>query len=266
MRALIRVELAGLSPDFPQRSEEEYDKNVKNLFAQMGFDARPMEPGPDGCSEEIEYLFEGVPKRIKDEEMKHIVMLGYTSEGQAKFCVCSINRETLHVRIRDDLFDKLKRACSELCARVWQLNSSLPRKGWFKRRALSVSAKVRSSIEVMEPGHGHATILGHIVQHPVRVLFRTYPGEVLIASTTLLLFCVLFWLTPDLAAPIAAFLSHFRQFSAEYVQGALERIHSALLVTSFVTFIDLFIKFREFRRVRPIMWNAGIEPSKPGTR
>lgn len=72
-----------------------------------------------------------------------------------------------------------------------------------------------------------------------------------------------FWFSPDWATPMTEFFKPFKEFKTEYIQGVLERVFSALIVTCFVTGHDLFMKYREINRNRPIVWNAGIEPNKP---
>jgi hypothetical protein len=57
-------------------------------------------------------------------------------------------------------------------------------------------------------------------------------------------------------------LEPIKKFDPLYIQGMLERVYSALLVTGFISTLDLAVAYRELRRNRPILWNAGIEASK----
>src|SRR5207302_1793527 len=94
----------------------------------IGYDARPLRDSPNVLSDQehlegspvVALILKDVPPEVKNEESQHLVMLGYTSEGQANLLVCSINPNVLHIRVRDDLFDKLRRACKEICTNVWK--------------------------------------------------------------------------------------------------------------------------------------------------
>jgi hypothetical protein len=128
MRALIRAYIREHKA-LPNREDarEDYDNALIKLFQEIGYDARRLSGRQDRLptqdelrdSKDVERLFDGVPDDLRDEETKHLIMLGYTSQGQAKFVVCSINQLVLHIRVRDDLFDKLKRACKEICVSSW---------------------------------------------------------------------------------------------------------------------------------------------------
>jgi hypothetical protein len=270
MRALIRVEIVDPKCGLPPRANRaEYDPAIISLFGVIGYDARHLAnacslptQGELEQSKDVEYLFEGVPDRVKDEEMKHLIMLGYTSEGQAKFILCSINQTILHIRVRDDLFDKLRRACKEICRSVWDHSARQIKRSFLLRKSSDKHFRIKGPIEVMEPGHGHPTIIGQLVRHPLASLFKNNPGESALALVTLAIAVVMFWKTPEFAPALTAWLAHFKTFKPEYIQGVLERIYSAFLVTFFVTLMDLIIRYRELRRGRPIVWNAGIEPTK----
>lgn len=274
MRALIRAEIRGCPDSFPDRGDRrEYDAAVIQLVKDIGYDARHLHICLDHlptqqemeASEDVAKLFEGVPDPVKTQELKHLVMLGYTSEGQAKFVVCSINQNVLHIRVRDDLFDKLKRACKEICMCAWR--HALKRSRLFRliRRKTNwhLYLFIRGPIEVMEPNHSHATILGHLVRKPLNTLIRHHPGESFLVASALILSLLLFWYTPDWAPSLTQLLIPLKKFEPQYVQGLLERVYSALLVTFFITALDLAVKYRELYRNRPILWNAGIEPTKP---
>jgi hypothetical protein len=51
-------------------------------------------------SEVVHHVFEGVPKRIAQKEKAHLIMAGYTSDGQVDFVVCAVNERELHIRAR----------------------------------------------------------------------------------------------------------------------------------------------------------------------
>jgi hypothetical protein len=273
MRALIRVTVQDRGATLPKREDrQEYDSAITDLFRAIGFDPRSLAGSKTlpsqmelETSEEVKALFEGLQGTIAEEEKKHLIMLGYTSAGQAKFVVCSINQNVLHIRVRDDLFEKLRLACGEICARIWA-HSTRWRPRFNKRNAGQRRAlQLAEVIEVMEPTHKTATILGHLIRWPWVATIRYHRGESLLALVALVTSGTLFWYTPELAEPLTRFLARLKTFQPSYVQGALERTYSALLVTFAITAIELLIKYIELRRGRPIMWNAGIEPS-PGAR
>jgi hypothetical protein len=270
MRALMRIEIVDPKNQLPDRNDrEQYDAAVVALFKEIGYDARQLSsmattlPSQAELEqwEEVKRLFEGVPNNVLSEEAKHLVMLGYTSEGQAKFVVCSINQRIIHIRVRDDLFDKLRRACREICTSIWKHAAYMHRP--FGKRSSYLYLRVNGPVEVIEPGHGHATILGHLIKSPFRELVKTYPRESSLAVITFLVSLTLFWITPDLAPVLTKELQRIKDFQTSYIQGALERTYSAILVTFFLTTVDLAIKFRQLWIGRPIIWNAGIEPSRP---
>lgn len=264
MRALIRIDLLDAANILPPREErEEYDKKIRELFSQIGFNARELKDTVSIPSQaelaicpDVEYIFHGVPEVVSEEEKKHLIMLGYTSDGQAKFVICSINQNVLHIRVRDDLFEKLRRSCREMCTSIWTYMVGLH---WWGKH---VRLKVREYIEVMEPGHHHPTIIGYVIHRPLKALLKQHPGESIMAFSTGLAALALFLFSPELAKPLAAFLEHIKHFEVAYIQGALERVYSAFLVTCTVTIIDLVVRYRALKYGLPILWNAGIEPTQ----
>lgn len=270
MRALIRAEIKGFCNKLPSRNDRtKYDHVLVELFKNIGYDAREWAghlPTQDELEEsaDVNRLFESVPETIKNEELKHLVLLGYTSEGQAKFVVCSINQNILHIRVRDDLFDKLKRACKEICMGAWRhaaVSSFLMRRH-RKEPNWDLFLSIRGPIEVMEPNHSHPTILGHLTRKPMRTLFKHQAGESILAVLAFSLSILLFLFTPDWAPIVTQILLPIKTFDQQYIQGLLERIYSALIVTFFITTLDLAVKYRDLYRNRPILWNAGIQPGK----
>jgi hypothetical protein len=112
MRALIRIEIVDPKCGLPPRANRSEYATERLCDARhlVNCPSLPTQPELDE-SEEVKYLFEDAPDLVKRKEMEHLIMLGYTSEGQAKFVLCSINQTILHIRVRDDLFDNLRRAC-----------------------------------------------------------------------------------------------------------------------------------------------------------
>lgn len=261
MRALIRARIIpGLDGKLPDRIEDRtaYDKVVISLFRDMGYDPRSLPNVKDlpdqtdlATSADVENLFADVPLNI-EEEKNHLVMLAYTSEGQAKFIVCSINQYDLHIRIKDDLFEKLRRACAEICERSWEN----PKK--FKDHP---HLRIVKSVEIMEPGHGHATIRGDIVQNPLRTVIRENFTETVIAVFTFIFSLFFFFFAPKLALWITSVLNMIFDFNVLYIQSAIERTDTAFLVTFAVTAINLIMRWLQLRRTKPIKWNAQVEPT-----
>jgi hypothetical protein len=216
---------------------------------------------------EVTDIFEDVPKDLRLQEMQHMIMLGYSSEGQGNFVVCAINPSELHIRFRQDLFERLRGSSEGICQKI---QSHRRRRAFIKRvwRALrrihqsgdSSYLKLKPDIDVLEPHRDNATIVGHIVQSATRELIKTYYGEIATAVVTFVIALYLFFAAPSLAPKAQAWL--FRSYDIGYVQGAIERIYSAFLVTAFVTGLDLGMKWFEFKKDRPIRWNSGIDAIK----
>ncbi len=269
MRALIRVRVVDDGGTLPPReTREDYDAAIIQLFREIGFSPRLLRLGneiPDQAaledSEEVKELFENLQGTIYEEEKRHVVMLGYTSAGQAEFVVCSINPNVLHIRVRDDLFEKLRLACREICAETWNHGDAARRDHLFFWRRPRPYLVLQETIEVMEPGNKTVTILGHIIRDPFRAMLRYNWRKFALGTATLLIAVILFWFSPSLAAPLQQILNIVKFFEVDYLQGALERTYSAFLVTFAVTFIELAMRYADLRRMRPIVWNAGIEPS-----
>ena len=271
MRALIRVTINDPDGTLPSReSREEYNKAIIRLFSAIGFSPRSVTSStstPNQCdleqSKDVQELFESLQGTIYEEEKKHLIMLGYTSAGQAKFVVCSINPDVLHIRARDDLFEKLRLACREICTKIWthsdRMRGSRLR---FRRKEGGPYLTLDDTIEVMEPGNKTVTILGHLIRRPLAAIPKSYHGKSILAASMFLLATSLFLFSPDLARPVQRILSTVKSFDVLYIQGALERTYSAFLVTFAITMLELYMKYIELRRLRPIVWNAGIEPTR----
>lgn len=258
MRAVI---MPGTGTAFPDRLEDkdEYDRAVINIFKSMGYDPRSFYDAEGKNlpiklveTRDVELLFEGVPKDIANEEIKHLVMVGYTSEGQAHFVVCSINRHDLHLRIRDDLFEKLRRACAEICDRSWRAHAKNPN---------DPHLDINNTIEIIEHGHSHATIRGDIVQKPLKTVIYENVAETLIIFITFIFSVLLFLFAPKIAENIYDAMKPTELFTKQYVQGFIERVDSALLVTFAIALINISLKYIQLRKTKPIKWNARIEPT-----
>src|SRR5438128_2673633 len=52
------------------------------------------------ASEVVAHVFEDFPPRIAHKEKAHLIMAGYTSDGQMDFVVCAVNERALHIRAR----------------------------------------------------------------------------------------------------------------------------------------------------------------------
>lgn len=274
MRALIRASIVTHGTEsLPDRADrEKYDAAIVKLLQDVGFDPRTVSgsssvPTPEQLAEspEVRALFENLQGTIVDEEKKHLVMLGYAGSGQALFVVCAINQNEIHIRVRDDLFEKLRAACTEICTKVWS-HARRRRSLWsLRRRESSFTLRLADQIDVMEPNHKSATIKGRIIYRPLLALFKYHRTATRVALATSFLAAVLFVYAPAIAPRLAAGLSWLRAFDPLYVQGTLERVFSAFLVTFFISLLELFLTWRDYHRRKPVVWNAGIEPSTETT-
>lgn len=272
MRALIRASIVTRGRhELPVRSERAaYDAAIVKLFQEIGFDPRTVSGSGQvpaqselAASREVATLFENLQGTIVEEEKKHLVMLGYAGSGQALFVVCAINQGELHIRVRDDLFEKLRAACTEICTKIWAHSGRGRGLGVSVGRGPHITLRLADQIDVMEPNHKSATIKGRIIYRPFLALFRYHRTATRVALAALALAAMLFVYAPAIAPRLAAGLAWFKAFDTGYVQGTLERVFSAFLVTFFVSLLELFLTWRDYHRRKPVIWNAGIEPSSP---
>lgn len=283
MRGLIRLDLAPKTRvNQLWTNRQDYDDAVIRLFREIGY--IPKDPRSNGdsnvppvafssdsterqqqlqSSAEIATLFEDVPADITAEEQRHMIMLGYTSEGQSTFVVCAINPTELHIRIRQGLFERLRRSCLEIARKVRRHDHLFNR--FFHRQELRVTT--RDTIEVMEAHRDIPTIRGEIVHSSTAELVRRHWPELVIALVTFVISSLLFLNTPRIASPTQSWLAaRGFTFTLEYVRGTFERVYSAFLVTFFITTLTLLIQWIAIYRRKPITWNSGIEPRSDSRR
>ena len=114
----------------------------------------------------------------------------------------------------------------------------------------------------MEPKSFFPTIKGEIIQNPFREVLTKEYAEAIIMAVSFVLAGVLFFTTPSMAPRLKRFLESLGFFfETSYIQGAVERVFSAFVVTFFISFIGLIIKYFALRRRRPIDWST-IEESR----
>lgn len=162
-------------------------------------------------------------------------------------------------RVRDDHFEKLKRACRELYQKS--------RKGSLKQMwNFGYRLKISKLIEVMEPNHGHPTIVGIIIERPLLVILRQELAEAVIGLAAISVVLVLLFFANPLAGFLVDALKRIDILPAGYgivaMNGALDRLDTAFMVTAFVAFMQLIMKWIKLRKNRPILWNEGIESKK----
>lgn len=264
MRALVRADLlpSDYWEDLWTTNVIEYDKEVVQLFTDLGFG--PVKVGQETLLQDkaVQEIIVDIPDHVREQETSHLVMLGYISEGQAYFIVSSINPTVLHIRVRGRLFGRLARACAELNRNV---NTLVKRRSQRFKNVVGdrtvgkagAMLKLRSEIEVMEPGKEQHTILGHIIDSAAQEVLRQSTNEKWLVLFTFIAAVGLFVLTPSIAPPISRALNALgMHFEVSYIQGALERTYSAFLVTLTVTLVGLGIRIFDVRRQKPIRWTA----------
>lgn len=266
MRALIR---ADLQPEdyfvalWKDRSK--YDEEIIQLFLEMGY--APAKRDQEQLEEDafVKEIIQDMPPDIKEQETQHLIMLGYTGEGQSHFVVTGVNPAEIHIRIKGRLFGRLRRACANIYQNSRKLRSrrrnTVIESGESEKKIIPY-LKVRSVIEVMEPMRDHPTILGEIIESPWTELLRQNANELYLAGFTFFSSVSLFFLSPILAPRIEDYLIQtFKTtiYNQVYIQGALERTYSAFLVSFAVTLLGLSIKYFNIRHQRPIKWDSDIE-------
>lgn len=217
-----------------------------------------------GNSKECLKIFKDAPEDIQDEEKRRLIMLGYTSKGQSNFLVVAVNPQEIHIRIRQGLFNRLRACATEICEKSKEYRNQ---SGWlfgighiFKKTAYFVPD---SKIEVMESKRDEPTISGQIIDSALKEVFRNDKAEFILMILSAGIAIVGFIYTPSYAPYFKNILEHIvGTYDVLYVQGAMERIYSAFLVTAFVTFINIIIKINSVRLDKPIVWNSGIKAER----
>lgn len=104
------LKLIGFSPkskideEKVEKAEEEAEKARGAAENTRGSDLALPSQADLLHSKYIKYLFDQSPTNIRDEETKHLIMVCYTSDGQAHFVVCCINQYDIHIRVRTHNF------------------------------------------------------------------------------------------------------------------------------------------------------------------
>jgi hypothetical protein len=266
MRALIRADLKPADHFLLLWNDrKEYDDAVIRIFLKMGY--APAKTGQKELEDDafVKEIIQDMPPDIKEQETQHLIMLGYTGEGQSHFVVTGVNPTEIHIRIKGRLFGRLRRAC----ANIFQ-NSRKIRSQWrISRFGQKLAEKdvlpyleVRHSIEVMEPMRDHPTILGEIIDSPLRETIRQNTNEIYLALFTFVGSVTLFFLSPVLAPLIQNFFVQTFQtniYDVDYIRGALERTYSAFLVSFAIAALGLSIRYFDLRHQQPIKWDPDIE-------
>lgn len=228
----------------------------------------------------VKDLIRETPRALRRFEYRRVIMLAY-GRDQAYFLVSAVNIDELHIRIKGGLFGSTERTCKDLIRKVShdrkQVHPTLLRTlflalGRHRNQLGSGYLTLTHNIEVIEPGERNATIFGEIIESPLRDLIKKNRSEYRLAllfffsSFLLLIFTptLAIWLEP-LAVWVQSILEYFfnpdviPEYTSLYIQGTLERLYSALFVTSIVTAANLIYKFLDIRRTRPINWRLDID-------
>lgn len=217
-----------------------------------------------GNSKECLKIFKDAPEDIQDEEKKRLIMLGYTSKGQSNFLVVAVNPEEIHIRIRQGLFNRLRACATEICDKSKKHRDRINQffgfiQLWRKEAYLVPDSK----IEVMESKRDEPTISGQIIDSALKEVYRNDKAEFILMILAAIIAIIGFVYTPSSASYFKNILDHLGgNYEVSYVQGAMERIYSAFLVTFFVTFINIIIKINSVRIDKPIVWNSGIKAER----
>jgi hypothetical protein len=268
MRALIR---AKLNPPEHFNSlwhnRVEFDKAVADLFQDMEF-------GPEITGQEAiindsiaQKIIQDIPEDIKEQETKHLILLGYSGLGQAHFIVSGVNPTEIHIRIKGGLFGRIERSCRDITDKSLKLKKSRQKSPPFflSKNSEGTYLTLSPVIDVLEPTRDTPTITGEVIEAPMSEVIRKSRNEVALIIFTFLGALFLFFLTPTLAPGVQKFLSglvspaYAQGYTLIYVQGALERTYSAFLVTFSVSVIGLLTKIFELWRLKPVKWIMDIE-------
>lgn len=213
----------------------------------------------------IEYIFRDVPEGALHER-DSVVMVGYASYGQLGFVVSRINHAELHIRVRGDTFIRIKNTCADIQSKAELLTPKYPR--LLNSRLQKYDAKSKKphiilnrQIEVLEPHQHTPTINGRIISSAIKEAITDDRIDELVALSTGIAALVLFLVTPYMADHVADVINAFteriysRSYTDAYISNAMERLFSALLVTSMVTFISFAARVFSLRRFKPIKWS-----------
>jgi hypothetical protein len=260
MRALIRADL------FPEDHfvalwaiREDWDAAVRDVFFAMGYAA--LAKGQVALEEDVhvQSVLSDIPDDILTQEQKHLVMLGYISDGQSHFVVTGINPTELHIRIKGQLLGRLRRACVDMYLKSLKLEAPGIRRMLSDPPARPL-LRFERVIEVFEPKRDNATIAGTTIRSAREEVMRDNKNEVRLAIFTFLGTVLLFVATPSLAPIMQPWVAWLGPgFTVQYVQGFLERVASAFVVTLAYSIINLIVKMLDVRRTKPIRWDPDIE-------
>lgn len=173
MRAVIRCDVQGRGVEVLRRqyqsNDPAYQAAIVELFEGVGL--KPISKLPSIGPEDslVSGVFDHVPSDTKDEELKRIVLTGYTSERQANFVVRAIHHDRLRVRTHADTFLRLSKSCAGLHGKL----PSAAERLWRYSRGLT-SMKLDPLIHVLEPRQEVPTIMGKAIR---RTLFNVAERE-----------------------------------------------------------------------------------------
>lgn len=254
MRALIRVKLEPTQYFINLwKNRKNWDEEIVKILTTIGYP--PKVTGQKALSKDKRVLeiIKDMPKDIAAEERQHLVMFGYTSDGQAGFVVTGVNPNEIHVRIKGRVFSRVRRASREFLLKIHP-----HRKRRFQKALFSLEPK--GYIEVLEGGSDSPTILGRVITRPARYLLQKHQAELVTLLVTSFVSTLLFFFTPSIKTPVSQFFQSLGfDFTEQYIGGAFERLYSAFLVTSVTIALTQFLRYLELKRLFPVDWGTDIE-------
>jgi len=270
MRAVIRAKIIDVNGDIPDRDNKdrraEYNEKIIELFKSIGYSAydKVSENEKDLGSlskfgKDLDWFFEWAPDIIRNNERCNSIMIGYTSSGQAKFVVTTINQNDLHIRVRDDLFDKLRKGCQEICSRAIKLEKRAKILHFIPIYNKINYLHIEDYIEVMEPHHGHATIEGKVIRDASAFIGTEYKSEKNLAIISFTMSLVFLFFHVDIANYMQPYINYIHKIEVNSISGFFDKISSALMITAFVASTTLILKWLNIKNETPIMWNAAIK-------
>ena len=199
-----------------------------------------------------------LPEEIREKEMAAWVCTGYEDNGQVSFMVTHHNDTSVYIRLKANLFRKMKSACLTFLAKF-----SRKSRWWWTKKLYSYFGRVESGengsyikicddvpIEVMEPKKDQPTIRGYVVQINPRYLWNEYAQDILLIAVLFVLVVVSWVDCGSFADPSSSLV--FDPSGSEC--GRVERINTGLFVSFCVALVNFISKVMLDKRSEPVRW------------
>ena len=260
-------------PTTPLLSNEEASKSIEDYF-------RWFLAYLDACAVTVD-----LPDQLRERELDAWILTGYEDEGQVSFMVTLYNSTSIYIRIKANLFRKMKHTCKLLMNEInnysyitlfgrsdHNLLSIMKHKFTvFAKRTKYIIYKsprenldyIRLSeetpIEVMEPKKEQPTIRGYFVRITPSYLWGKYKTEIKLLAVLL----VLIWATMGKNDIIEQIINYANTIDdPKSLHSSIERINTGFIVTFCVSFANLFIKVRSDKNKAPIDWISDNIPMR----